>query len=86
MLTARQGNVKEDRINLVLINVRSWKAEKLEEVCKEMEEVKLDCLAITHTNLRGNVDERFKEFRMFGKGRDHFTKQGGGVGPLYVNK
>ena len=70
-------------MNLGLVNVRSWKIGKLEEICDEMNKADLDFLAITQTNLRGNIDDRFKEYKMLCKGREYFTKQGGGVGLIY---
>ena len=52
---------------------------KLGEISKEMEKSGIDLLAVTQTNLRGNINEVFNEYRMLGKGRDKFSRQGGGV-------
>ena len=56
---------------------------KLKEICNEINIADLYFLAIIQTNLRGNIDERFKEYSMLCKRREYFTKQGGGVGLIY---
>ena len=52
----------------------------MEEICKEMEKCNLNLLAVTQTTLRGSINEYYKDYRMVGKGREKFCKQGGGVG------
>ena len=48
-----------------------------------MESTEIDILAITQTTLRGEIQEVFQDYRMIGKGRENFTRQGGGVGIIY---
>ena len=62
----------DKRVNIGLVNVRSWRAGILEEICKENENCNLNLLAVTQTTLWGNIDEYYKDYRMVGKGREIF--------------
>ena len=63
-----------------MVNVRSW---KLEEICREMKSTEIELLAIMQTTLRGEIQEVFQDYRMIGKSRENFSRQGGGVGIIY---
>ena len=48
-----------------------WNVGKHHDIANEMEENNLDVMAVTQTNLRGNIDEISGNFRFIGKGWEH---------------
>ena len=71
-------------MNMGLLNVRSWKKGKFEDMCTEMMETKLDVMAVTQTTLRGDVVENYRACDFVGKGRNKMERLGGGGGKLLI--
>ena len=73
-------------MNIGLINVRSWKKGKFQDVTSEMGRNGLDILTVTQTNLRGKVTTNDGDYTFLGKGRENMSRAGGGVGIIYNNQ
>ena len=69
-------------VNVGLINVRSWKEGKVNDIVKEMSSVDLHNLAVTQTTLRDEVSQNLDGYRFLGKGRVNMNRMGGGVGVI----
>ena len=65
------------------LNVRGWGVGKFQDVCKELNEWRLDVVGITETHLRDVVRMEGDEYVMLGKGRRKQEKMGGGVALLH---
>ena len=65
------------------LNVRGWGVGKFQDVCKELNEWRLDLVGITETHLRDVVRMEGDEYVMLGKGRRKQEKMGGGVALLH---
>ena len=63
--------------------MRSWKKGRFEVICNEMKENNLEILALTQTNLRGDVVKHHQGYKLIGKGRDKYPRQGGGIGVIF---
>ena len=65
------------------MNVRGWGIGKFEDVCRELNEWRMDLVGITETHLRDAVRMEGSEYVMIGKGRTRQEKLGGGIAVLH---
>jgi len=81
--------VRPKRMNVMRvgqINVRGLGIGKHEDICKELEEQRMDVVAITETHLRGSGCLRSGKYELVYKGRSKQQTKGGGVGIIIRSK
>ena len=67
--------------------MNGWGVGKYEDMCDEMHECGLDIIGLNETHLRDRIEMNSNpdRYKMIGKGRNIWKKQGGGVGVLIRN-